>query len=396
MRNIIITGGEMQNKGAQAMTFIAVDELKKRFPDHKIYVLSELDRQRPKEELANYSFEFMGWYPVQFAKCRSNPLLRAGYLLRHPSELKEAESIYRNTDLMLDISGYALGSNWSIGTCKAYLEHLIFAHAFHIPVYLMPQSFGPFDFEGEEGKKIDHLIRELLPTAKVICAREREGYDALTQKYGLDNVMLACDLVLNNKGINLDNIFKHVPEIKLPVVGGGSIGIIPNVRNFDVGNEDVLLNLYAKIISELTSAGKHIYLLSHSSADQEVCGRIMDMFPEQENLSFLDQEFSCIEFNELVKRFDFLIASRFHSIVHAFKNGVPCIALGWATKYHDLLKQFGQERYIFDVRSELDDNGMMEAIRELIHCSDIESSKILSSLQKVQENNVFDILPDHI
>ena len=30
MKNIIITGGELFNKGAQAMTFITVDEMKKR------------------------------------------------------------------------------------------------------------------------------------------------------------------------------------------------------------------------------------------------------------------------------------------------------------------------------------------------------------------------------
>ena len=50
MKNIIITGGELFNKGAQAMTFIAVDEMKKRFPDHQILVLSEMDLQRSKEE----------------------------------------------------------------------------------------------------------------------------------------------------------------------------------------------------------------------------------------------------------------------------------------------------------------------------------------------------------
>ena len=32
MRNIIITGGGLENKGAQAMTFITVNELAKRFP----------------------------------------------------------------------------------------------------------------------------------------------------------------------------------------------------------------------------------------------------------------------------------------------------------------------------------------------------------------------------
>ena len=63
MKNIIITGGELFNKGAQAMTFIAVDELKKRFPAHQILVLSELDLQRSKEEREQYAFQFIGWYP---------------------------------------------------------------------------------------------------------------------------------------------------------------------------------------------------------------------------------------------------------------------------------------------------------------------------------------------
>ena len=52
MKNIIITGGELFNKGAQAMTFITVDEIKKRFSDHRILVLSEMDLKRPKKEQA--------------------------------------------------------------------------------------------------------------------------------------------------------------------------------------------------------------------------------------------------------------------------------------------------------------------------------------------------------
>lgn len=152
MKNIIITGGELFNKGAQAMTFITVDEIKKRFPDHRILVLSEMDLQRPKKEQEQYAFSFMGWYPIKFAKCQSNPILRALCLLRNQKELMEAEAIYKNTDLMIDISGYALGSNWSKETCNRYLDHLEFAKEFRIPVYLMPQSFGPFEFQGDEGE----------------------------------------------------------------------------------------------------------------------------------------------------------------------------------------------------------------------------------------------------
>ena len=152
MRNIIITGGELFNKGAQAMTFIAVDEMKKRFPDHKILVLSEMDLQRPKEEREQYVFGFIGWYPIKFARCQTNSVSRGLCLLRNRKELLEAENIYKNADLMVDVSGYALGSNWSEETCNHYLDHLEFAKAFHIPVYLMPQSFGPFQFQGKAGE----------------------------------------------------------------------------------------------------------------------------------------------------------------------------------------------------------------------------------------------------
>ena len=40
MKNIIIAGGGLVNKGAQAMTLITICELKKRFPDHRIMLLT--------------------------------------------------------------------------------------------------------------------------------------------------------------------------------------------------------------------------------------------------------------------------------------------------------------------------------------------------------------------
>ena len=37
MKNILIVGANFNNKGAQAMLFVTVDEIRKRFPDAKIY-----------------------------------------------------------------------------------------------------------------------------------------------------------------------------------------------------------------------------------------------------------------------------------------------------------------------------------------------------------------------
>lgn len=393
MRNIIITGGGMVNKGAQAMTLIAVHELLERFPNHQIYLYSPVDMVDEGLDKGQFRFQFTGWYPLKFARCQRNPMLRAVTLLRNRAELLAAEAIYRHTEFIVDVSGYALGSNWSDKICNDFLDVLEFAQGFSIPVYLMPQSFGPFNFAGSR-KSVDDRCRQLLPTVKRIFAREQEGYDALVSTYGLTNVQLAKDLVLCNRGVELANIFQELPVFDLPDIKPHSVGIIPNSRNSEVGSNDTVLALYDAIIEQISKQGRQVYLLSHSSVDAKLCSAIKARFVDDANVVLLEQDFSCLEFNELVKKLDFLIASRFHSIVHAFKNGVPCIALGWATKYHDLLKLFGQEQYIFDVRDQIDTKAVCAAI-ERMNCTHAEeSARISAILAEVQQNNVFDVLSE--
>lgn len=391
MRNIIITGGELFNKGAQAMTFVAVHEIKARFPDHEVYLLSEMDLARSEEDKQQYAYSFMGWYPIKFARCQHDPILRMICKLRNGKELAEAEAIYSNCDAMIDISGYALGCNWSDRNNNRYLDHLEFAQEFHIPVYLMPQSFGPFDF-GADRQAINDRIRKLLPTVKVIFAREQEGYDALVNTYGLSNVRLATDLVLSNKGIEIDQVFRVPPEINLPDISQNSVAVIPNSMNIRASSLETVMSMYISIIEKLLDMEKMVYILSHSTVDAQLCKDLKTKFAENERVVMLEQDFSCLEFNELVKKFDYLVASRFHSIVHAFKNGVPCIALGWATKYHDLLQLFGQEMYVFDVRNQ---SGAEEMLKGIDHMNDHYSEEVLkirNGLSAVQNGNVFDVL----
>ena len=132
--------------------------------------------------------------------------------------------------------------------------------------------------------------------------------------------------------------------------------------------------------------------MMHSSQDAELCREIKLAHADETNVILLDKDYSCIEFNEIVKQFDFVIASRYHSIVHAYKNGIPCLVLGWATKYHELLKQFGQLDYMFDFRGNVDTESLLAAMDKLIEARDEESKRILKELDKIQQDNVLDIL----
>lgn len=396
MRNIIITGGELFNKGAQAMTFTAVSELKKRYPDHEIFLLSPQDLQRPEEELGQYAFRFLPWEPIKFAKAQNAPLLRAACLLRNKNALLNTEKIYRSCDLMIDVSGYALGSVWSAAACRNYLDRLEYARAFHIPVYLMPQSFGPFDFSGENAAALHERIRTLLGSVRIICAREKEGHDELTQRYGLTNVQRKPDLVLNCKELDIRSVYKTAPRLRVPVIEGAAVGVVTNERIAAAAGEDAVLAMYSAVLAELSDRGSPVYILSHSSNDFALSRRIKALFPDDERIVLLEEDYSCLEFNEIVKQFRYIIASRFHAIVHAYKNCVPCISPGWAVKYRDLMAEFGQKEYFVDAREGLDAARIIALIHLMETRLETEKKKIAVRLSDLQKENVFDILPGKI
>ena len=391
MRNIIIAGGGLVNKGAQAMTLVCICELKKRFPEHRMILLTWDASPAARKAHAMYDLELLEVPPRKFSAAAKNPILRMLYALRYRDTFHSSDEIYRNADLFVDISGYALGSNWDPKVCNDYLDCIEHAIAYGVPTYLMPQSFGPFDYHTEAGKAIDARTRRLFPKVKHIFAREQEGYDALVNRYGLSNVTLTHDMVLASKIEDYSPALREKPVFDLPPIPENSMGLIPNVRVGDSGTNDPL-TIYTAAVRAGLEQGLHVFITHHSSQDRELCAAIKAAFAEDDRVVFLDRDHSCMEFNELVKKFRFLAASRFHAIVHALKNGVPCVALGWATKYRDLMTLFGQEKYVFDLRQPLETSAVAEAVVEMAQNWQTESETIRSALPALQEYNVFDVI----
>ena len=107
----------------------------------------------------------------------------------------------------------------------------------------------------------------------------------------------------------------------------------------------------------------------------------------------LKNDFSCLEYDELVKRFDFIVCSRYHGAVHAYRNCVPCILLGWAVKYEELAQLFEQRKYSFDLTSEdLDISKITDAIETMCMNGRKESRIIQDKLESIRKENCFDFL----
>ena len=391
MRNIIIAGGGLVNKGAQAMTLITICELKKHFPNHRMVLLTWDASQKAKEQHAMYDLELLEVPPLKFSRAARNPLLRTGYSLRYRRAFTNADSIYRSTDLFVDISGYALGSSWSDKVNNDYLDAIEHALAYQIPVYLMPQSFGPFAYRNESGMAIDQRIRRLFPKVDHIFAREQEGYDALVSRYGLSNVTLTKDMVLASKIEDYSSALRHKTPVALPVISENSVCVIPSFK-IENTTTHTIREVYEPVIADCLDMGLTVYISYHSSLDLDLCRDLKAAFADDDRVILLEHDHSCMEFNVLVKKFRFVIASRFHAIVHALKNGVPCVALGWATKYMDLMKLFSPERFVFDLRQPLESAAVEQAVREMSQVWQTEAEVIRTALPELQKENVFDFI----
>lgn len=390
---IVVTGGQLFNKGAQAMVFITVHEIAKRYPDWEVVVLSNMDFRRGREEREKYQFQIRN-YPRPFWLFLSQK--KAGRIFAGILGQKDVNSfteLIRNAEAVVDISGYALGSNWGYKRTIFYLTRLNVAKSFGTPVYLMPQSFGPFDYRGLPAPFMKRWIQKILRYPQVIMCREQEGYNLLRQNFSLDNVIKTPDLVLQNTGVDRENIYRHVPEREEIEVPAHSVAVIPNQKTVLYGNPKQLYALYQKIVDTLSQQGKTVFLLYHSAEDLSICRMIKeDRFQDSDSVRVVEHELSCLEFDELLQRFDFVIASRFHAIVHAYRNGIPALVLGWATKYRELLATFHQESYQFDVRGNLDSDRIVEAVCRM--CTEYESlsADIQKKVKEIQKENVYDYL----
>lgn len=384
---ILITGGELYNKGAQSMTFITVDEMKNRFPNHEVLVVSKMDFKRSNEEKSKYDFKILDdIFSYHFAYG-----LYGKYKGIDKKLIKKSKEILENTEYLIDISGYALGSDWSFAATLYYTSKIKTANKYGAKVYLMPQSFGPFDYKGIIGRYINSRIKNSLDLCTKIYAREKDGLRLLTERYNLKNVELSTDLVLQNKKIDLKNIFSGKPIIRDLEIKKNSVAIVPNMKNFKHGNKEEVVKTYVKAVKKLLELDKNVYLVRHSFEDIKACELIKSEFEDYDSVILLGDDYSCIEYDNMVKKFEFLIASRYHSIIHAYREGVPCIALGWAIKYHELLGRFNQSDYIFDVRKNINYDDFLDKITKINNNRSIDSTKISEELKKVRNMNVFKI-----
>jgi len=383
MTNYLITGGGFNNKGAESMLYTLLTELRNKDANSKIYVLISGGIVPEYDNFTN--IEFIK-YSIKDIKKLLHPF---SFLMKNNNQLLTA---FKESDVIFDISGYILSSQW--GKDATRILHIInLAKKYKKKIVLLPQSFGPFDFSKK--LKLGHnKLKKVLSYASLIFARENDGFNLL-KALGLNNIELSPDIVIQSskpysgffahKSDNVNDNFISSIDIKPK-----SVLIFPNIRVIERSNKENIFELYKKTVNLLTENDYNIYISFYDLADEKICKELLGLFTKFTNVHFLDGQLNCIQFSELLPKFNFIISSRFHSIVHSYKNFIPVLAIGWAVKYAELLQSVQQDKFIYDGRKDINIEKFLEDVKYLINNFKQESEKIKINVEKIQQNNCFD------
>jgi polysaccharide pyruvyl transferase WcaK-like protein len=403
MKTFIVTGIQMRNKGSQAMFLSLYSALKSKYQDCDVVgFASKYDspeqynfRLLPFDNFTRFVFEHRLQKVPHLASVLTYFVSKFRRHDKWIGKLSEMEGALRKADAVFDASGYALGSGWPKQSGRALLQTIKIARQYKKKIILMPQSFGPFDWGEKDDASFLEQVKEELTYPARIYAREREGYQCLSV-LGLNNVELSADLVVREKLFpRASDILRHAETRGIEYPPRDSVGFIINRNLYRIGDAADVREMYTRILQKLIDNGEKVCILNTSTADTDLVDSILEKISDRQNIDVITGEYSSPELIDMIARFKYVVASRYHSVVFAYRNGVPAVILGWASKYDDLAALFQQQDYVFDIR----DPGADRIITQIDRMGanyQMEARRIKECLERIQVDSVVQQAISHL
>lgn len=242
---------------------------------------------------------------------------------RNNAKLDQVPGIGRG-DMVLDVNGYRHGWRWPAKNLEMDIALLSRAKAVGASVIHLPKSYGPF----EEAQK--PLMRDLFRLVDLAFARDRFAF-AHASEVVSDAGMLRLEPDHSSfgspeKGMRADPIFR------------GAIVLIPNHKLVEAGSfSDVGSHFeFLKTLVSLPAFGAFPKIvLFHQGRDYALyrgkceSARIPYRFSDRP-----------LQTRSNIGAAEFVITGRYHGMVNALTQEVPCAVLSWSQKYQGYLEFF--------------------------------------------------------
>lgn len=216
-----------------------------------------------------------------------------------------------------------------------FLFDLMLAHRYNIKTIVLPNSIGPL-----KNGLAKYFVKRVLKKTSFISVREDVSYKFVDEQLGL-KVHKYPDLgfflksssfdsttYLKNKGVNLDN--KNILLTLRPYRFDG-------FKNPNKLYRDYLTEI-SQVVEDQIKRGYKFTFMAHTLGpsnhenDTLALKEVLDILSPQvkEHVTYIeDYALNAQDIQKIYSNYDILIGTRFHSVIFALNEKIPCVAIAY-------------------------------------------------------------------
>lgn len=309
-------------------------------------------RYAPKNNVAYTPLLTAAWGSIAVADTARNLMLltRAGRRLAMPllsESQRETIRCIENAEVcFVKGGGFIHSTNSVTDVYRAYysLFHVLLAQSMGKPVVVMPNSFGPL-----KGRAYRKLVRRALKGCVLVTARESISQEAL-RELGVDSEVYP-DLAFGLKASPAED--SPVQRVKDSNPGKRVVGITVRPYRFPYSDDpqkasENYIASMAEFARHLSSEGylpvfiEHVRSTGKHESDRAAIDDVTSRLDPSEYTVVTAPDYDCREMKSIYGECDFVVGTRFHSVIFAMSEGVPALAIAYGgNKGTGIMKDIG-------------------------------------------------------
>jgi colanic acid/amylovoran biosynthesis protein len=374
---LLINVHSLKNAGDAALTQVAVDQIEANFPntnvtlvlddpeDHSEYlhIVSSLNAWlKPTDNDGNAHWSIphiLLFIPLTIIPLIIYRIFNFRFFPLTPRNLRKLLNAYFDAEIIISQPGGFLYSSGRGFVLLVNLYSLNMALIAGKPLYIFPQSFGPF-FQNWE--KV--LVKWTLSRARIVMAREPESYELLnsigipkSKSFLIPDLAFAFhgqpkaagEKSLLDHGINSD---QTKPLLGITVINWSAENkrflqqeeyenAIASAARFFIEQYDGITVFFTQVSGPSLSQDDRI-------PTRRVITQLRDL---SESVLFIEEPISADILKPIYGFMDIFIGTRMHSNIFAVGEGVPVIAIGYQHKTKGIMEMMNLEPWTIDINS---------------------------------------------
>ncbi|MBL7215156.1 MAG: polysaccharide pyruvyl transferase family protein [Phycisphaerae bacterium] len=355
--NFLISGAALSgNKGAMAMAWVTVEQLRLMYPDCQIALLSKYPAQ-DKAACEKIGVKLVPASPGKLVSVTALRSLLSCFLRTFLSVSWLYDSIlkaYCQADLILDIGGITFSDDRDWRGRALSVGWLLPAAAVRKPVIKLSQAIGPF-----QRFSTRFWAKRLLNRCPILITRGRGSEQNVHQLLpGKSQIYRHDDVAFLLESASDETVKAYLAQQQIPL--GGYIGISPSAVIDRKARKQGIRSEYHESLIGLM---KHIrrtrnlpvVMIPHAwpqsgrgREDMELCLEFYREMGEPQGVFVVQDDLDCRMLKGIIAQSDVFIGCRFHSMIAAVSSLVPTMVIGWGHKYNEIMERFDLRSFSAD------------------------------------------------